>query len=104
MDNYAKTILEDRSRVLLLLTGNEGDYLTGEVVEVIEKGGPESPVRVGMRVCRKIGRPRAWREDLFTSRSEGASDRTDGPQWARLRAMLEELRKADGSTGDNASA
>ena len=25
MDNYAKTILEDRSRVLLLLTGNEGD-------------------------------------------------------------------------------
>ena len=34
MDNYLKTILEDRSRVLLLLTGNEGDYLMGERAEV----------------------------------------------------------------------
>jgi len=58
MDNYAKTILEDRSRVLLLLTGNEGDYLTGEVVEVIEKDKPKSPIHIKMHIYHKIKKPK----------------------------------------------
>lgn len=63
MSNYRKVTLQDGTRALIYIEGQEGKFQVAVLLEVLNKSWTARP---GMRLARRLGTS-TWVEDLFTS-------------------------------------